>query len=136
MQKTSVRFEMRAMQRIKGLKLLKSKFERPEGLKIEHVLGNSIGVWYNPDVELTEVVIELSGPTARIVQERFWHPSQTIKCLDDTGEHVEMRMQLSSLEELKSLILSWGRNAKVIAPIELKEAIKKEAASVLHRYRN
>lgn len=124
-----------ALQRIKGLSLLKSTFDRPESFKIEQVLGKTLGVWYSADEDLTEVVIEVKGPTARIVQERFWHPSQEIRLLDDMGERVELRMNLNHLEEVKSLVLSWGSNAKVIAPDELRDAVKNEAASMVRSYR-
>lgn len=123
-----------ALQRIKGLNLLKSTFERPDSFKIEKVFGDSIGVWYNPDAELIDVVIEVSGPTARIVQERFWHPSQEVQWLSESGDKVELRMKLNSLEEVKSLVLSWGANARVIEPESLQQAVKEESSMIAKNY--
>ena len=45
-----------------------------------------------------------------------------------------MRMQLGNLEEIKHLVLSWGACAKVIEPVELREAVKNEAAAVVKSY--
>jgi predicted DNA-binding transcriptional regulator YafY len=124
-----------ALQRIKGLSVLKTTFERPKNFQIGQHLGGSIGVWDHAEAELMEVVIELTGWMSRIAQERIWHPSQTITVLDELGEHIEMRMQLGSLEEIKHLVLSWGACARVIAPVALRDAVKKEAAAVVRSYK-
>jgi predicted DNA-binding transcriptional regulator YafY len=124
-----------ALQRIKGLKVLKSTFERPADFRIGQHLGGSIGVWDHNDEGQVKVVIEVTDWVARIVQERLWHPSQKTKALDDLGEHVELRMQLGNLEEVRQLVLSWGRSARVIAPEELRDWVKKEAGAMARSYR-
>ncbi|MEJ6573098.1 MAG: WYL domain-containing protein [Akkermansiaceae bacterium] len=123
-----------AIQRIKGLKVLKATFERPEDFQIGQHLGGSIGVWDHNEAGPVEVVVEVTGWMARIVQERLWHPTQTTKVLDDLGEKVELRMQLGNLEEVKYLVLGWGRDARVVKPKELRDAVKQEAAAVVRRY--
>ena len=123
-----------ALQRIKGLKVLKSTFERPADFQIGQHLGGSIGVWDHNDEGQVEVVIEVTGWVARIVQERLWHSTQSTKVLDDLGEHVEMRMRLGNLEEVRQLVLSWGRCARVIAPEELSDWLKKEARAMVRSY--
>jgi predicted DNA-binding transcriptional regulator YafY len=55
--------------------------------------------------------------------------------MDDLGEKIELRMQLGNLEEVEHLVMSWGACARVIAPTELRNAVKKEAAAVLRGYR-
>ena len=124
-----------ALQRIKGLKVLKSTFERPADFQIGQHLGGSIGVWDHNDEGQVEVVIEVTGWVARVVQERLWHSTQKTKVLDDLGEHVEMCMRLGNLEEVRQLVLSWGRCAKVIAPDELRDWVKKEAGAMSRSYR-
>ncbi|MBK1855747.1 WYL domain-containing protein [Verrucomicrobiaceae bacterium 5K15] len=124
-----------ALQRIKGLKVLKAHFQRPADFQIGRHLGGSIGVWDHQENELQEVVVEVSGWVARIVQERLWHPSQTTRVLDERGENVELRMRLGNLEEMKHLILSWGASAKVLAPKALRHAVREEAAGVVEIYR-
>lgn len=124
-----------ALQRIKGLSVLKSTFERPANFNIGQHLGGSIGVWDHKESDPVEVVIELTGWMARIAQERIWHPTQTTKVMDDLGEKVELRMMLGNLEEIKHLVMSWGACAKVIAPEKLKDAVKKEAAAIVRSYK-
>lgn len=124
-----------ALQRIKGLKVLKTTFERPADFQIGQHLGGSIGVWDHNDEGKVEVVIEVTDWVARIVQERLWHPSQKTRVMDDLGERVELRMQLGNLEEVRQLVLSWGRYAKVVVPEELSDWVKKEAGAVARLYR-
>ena len=124
-----------AIQRIKGLNVLKTTFERPADFQIGQHLGGSIGVWDHNEAATEEIVVVVTGWMARIVQERLWHPTQTTRALDDHGEKVELRMQLGNLEEAKYLILSWGRDALVVKPKKLRDAVKKEAAAVVRAYR-
>jgi predicted DNA-binding transcriptional regulator YafY len=49
------------------------------------------------------------------------NPSQKIKQL--AGGGIELSLTLSNLEEVERWILSWGTNARVLAPAELKERI-------------
>ncbi len=125
-----------AIQRIKGLNVLKATFDRPDDFQIGQHLGGSLGVWDHNEAGPVEVVIELVGWMARIVQERLWHPTQTTKVLDDMGDKVELRMQLGNLQEVKHLVLSWGACAKVIAPEELRDAVKDEAVAIAQSYRD
>lgn len=125
-----------AIQRIKGLSVLNATFERPDDFQIGQHLGGSLGVWDHNEDGPMEVVIEVVGWMARIVQERLWHPTQRTKVLDEMGDKVELRMQLSNLEEVKHLVLSWGACAKVITPEELREAVEKEAVAIAQSYRS
>lgn len=123
-----------ALQRIKGLKVLKTAFDRPDDFQIGKHLGGSIGVWDQNHDKPQEVVIEVSGWMARIVQERLWHPTQTTKVLDDLGEKVELRMRLANLEEIKFIVMSWGSCAKVVEPKNLREAVKEEIRVMAQSY--
>ena len=126
-----------ALQRMTGLKVLKGSFERPADFSIGEHLGGGIGVWSGKadGAESIDVVIELQGWAARLVQERLWHPSQQITVLDDLGEKIQMTMSLDNLTEVTQVVLSWGRNAKVLAPEALVESVAKELEEALKHYR-
>lgn len=124
-----------ALQRIVGLSVLKAKLERPADFSIGKHLGGSIGVWSGSDgAGFHEVVLEVTGWVARVVQERLWHPSQKCKILDDLAERVEVTMTLDNLSELTQVVLSWGCNAKVLAPEVFVESIKSELQKSLKMY--
>ncbi|NWK55999.1 WYL domain-containing protein [Verrucomicrobiaceae bacterium N1E253] len=124
-----------ALQRIRGLKVLKSTFERPVDFQIGKHLGGSIGVWDHNDEGQVEVVVEVTDWVARIVQERLWHPTQKTKVLDDLGDRVELRMQLGNIEEVRQLVLGWGRHAKVLAPEALRQWVRQEASAMVRNHR-
>lgn len=125
-----------ALQRIKGLKVSNESFERPQDFSIGKHLGGTVGVWSEgkPD-NAKDVVVEVNGWTARIAQERLWHETQEITLLDDYGEHIELRLKLSSLEEFSSIVLSWGSCAKVMEPPELVAKVKGELEKMSALYR-
>ena len=117
-----------ALQRMTGMKILKTWFERPDDFSIGEHLGGGIGVWSGETDggALIEVVIELNGWAARLAQERLWHPSQQITMMDDLGEKIRMKMRLDNLKEVTQVVLSWGSNAKVLAPESLVQSVSKE----------
>ncbi len=117
-----------ALQRMTVVNTLKTQFKRPDDFSIGEHLGGGIGVWSGKanGVDPVEVVIEVSGWVARLVQERLWHPSQETTTLDDLGERVEVRMRLDDLTEVSQVVLSWGSKAKVIAPEALVQNVCKE----------
>lgn len=123
-----------ALQRVKGLVVGKDEFVRPRDFQIGEHLGGSIGVWSDGVSGDEEVVVEVDGWVARVVQERIWHPSQEIRVLDDMGERVEVRMWLSSFEDLVGLVLSWGRHARVISPRELQGRVADEVRGMAANY--
>ena len=124
-----------ALQRIRALKVTSSTFQRPANFDIGRHLGGSVGVWAEKvDTEPVQVVIEVTGWVARIVQERLWHQTQKVKALDDFGEYVEVSMYLTSLEEITSIVLSWGANAKVIEPPELVSKVRSELERMQAKY--
>ena len=74
--------------------------------------------------------IELKGYAARLVQERRWHPSQQITPLNATNSRVEVRFEVGRLEEMVRWTLSWGSQAKVLEPKELRDQVRAEAAKI------
>jgi proteasome accessory factor B len=67
------------------------------------------------------------------VRERVWHDSQVLRELPDGG--IELTMKLGALPEVESWILSWGADAEVIAPAELRKSIKATVARLSAKYR-
>lgn len=128
-----------ALQRMVGLKVLKTDFLRPADFNIGEHLGGSIGVWNTQEAdgvtkESIDVVIQVTGWVARVVQERLWHPSQKTRVLDGLGELVEVRMQLGNLAEISQLVLGWGRFAKVISPRCLVDQVRDDLRSAAAQY--
>jgi proteasome accessory factor B len=113
--------------RIQEIKTTGQTFQRPDGFSVQSILRNSFGV--HSDQGDYEVVIRFDPLVADYVREKKWHPSQQVKTL--AGGALELKLRLSSLGEIQRWILSWGGNAKVLRPPELRESVRQSAQAIL-----
>lgn len=82
--------------------------------------------------ESYRVVIEFSGYAAQLIRERQWHHSQKLKEL--SKNRLRFELEISSLWDILPWILSWGSEAKVLAPKELVQMVKKQALDMTKQY--
>jgi predicted DNA-binding transcriptional regulator YafY len=102
-------------------------FERPRGFSLEQRLRGSFAVFSGKGEH--DVVIRFSAVVADYIREKRWHPSQQLRELPRGG--LELRLKLSSLEEIKRWILSWAGHAVAVAPRELADSIREAAQQIL-----
>jgi predicted DNA-binding transcriptional regulator YafY len=113
--------------RIKALKLTGKNFARPQKFSLEKRLRDSFGV-RSAQGEF-QVAIRFHETVADYIREKKWHDSQEMIELKDGG--VELRLKLSSLEEIERWVLGWGGNAVVVKPAELAAMVKTSAEKIL-----
>ena len=113
--------------RIQSVKATGKTFDRPQKFSLEKRLRDSFGV--HSGAEQHEVVIRFNAGVADYVREKKWHESQELRELKGGG--VELRLKLSSLQEIQRWVLSWGGDAKVLAPRELAAAVRQAAEAIL-----
>ena len=113
--------------RIRAVRLTGRRFTRSSTFSIEKRLRDSFGV-HSGHGEF-EVRIRFSEFAADYIREKRWHPSQRLRELKGGG--VELRLRLSSLDEVKRWVLSWGGHAKVLQPSELVQAVQEAARAML-----
>jgi len=125
-----------ALQRMRRIRLGKTRFLRPADFSLSDHLGGSFGVWHNPSEQGMRRLIRLrfSGWAARLVSERRWHPSQQIEWTDGSSEGLIMTLELSSFEEIRRWILSWGTMAEVLSPPELRADLQEESQALAALY--
>jgi proteasome accessory factor B len=120
-----------ALPRMSRVRVLQTRFERPEDFNGTAYLNKSFGVWNVAGDDSRYIVrLELRNYAARLAQERRWHPSQEVTVLDDKGNKVEVRFEVGRLEEVMRWVLSFGSQAKVIAPPELAKMVRKEVRAM------
>ena len=116
------------LQRIRDFAIMHGTFEPPKDFEIQKLLEDSFGVYEGTMPQWVEVLF--SGPAARIVSERRWHVSQTMKW---EGHRLRFRMRVVISAEIERWILGWGEQAIVVSPDSLKamvaERIHKAKAS-------
>jgi proteasome accessory factor B len=116
-----------ALPRISRVNVTTTRFERPADFDGEDYLNRSFGVWNVVGDSTRHVVrVELRNYAARLAQERRWHPTQEVHLLDGKGSKVEVRFEVGRLEEVVRWVLSFGRQAKVIAPPDLAKLVRDE----------
>lgn len=120
-----------AVPRISNVRVGKTSFSRPEGFSPEKFFANALGV-LGGEEDYT-VVIRFNAAVADRVREREWHESQQMRDLPSGG--LELRMRLGALAEVERWVLGWGAEAEVVEPAELRERIRRTAASLAAAYR-
>ena len=113
--------------RVASIKKTGNTFEKDPNFSIREELGSSFGIYSGKGKH--KVLIRFSARAADYIREKKWHPSQKVRLLRN-GD-LELQMTLSSLVEVGRWILQWGGDARVIAPMELKESVRAAARSIL-----
>lgn len=117
------------LDRVQQVVVSERTFVRPSEFELSQHLRHSLGIFHGDGPPQT-IRIRFSPQTSRYVNEHRWHPSQTIRPCEDGG--VELSMELNTLEEVRSWILSFGSHAVVLEPLELREQILNEARAMLN----
>ncbi len=79
-------------------------------------------------------IIKINGPAAPYIKERYWSEDQKIKELYSNGDLL-IKFTCTSKLELKSWVLSFGSNAKLIIPRDLQKEIRSEINRMLENYK-
>jgi predicted DNA-binding transcriptional regulator YafY len=105
-------------------------FHMPDGFELDDHFAKSFGVFHG-DGEV-QVRIKFLPRVVRFVSESKWHDSQRLTPQKDGSLLAEF--ELSSTEEIKRWIMSFGRNAIVLEPAQLRDEIVEELGSLLNAY--
>ena len=107
-------------------------FPAPEGFDLREHLAGSFGV-FQGDGEI-RIRIRFAKPVVRYVQESRWHSSQQLTLQPDGSLLAEF--QLDHTEEIKRWVLSFGRNAVVEEPVDLRREIVEELEAMVGAYQS
>ena len=69
---------------------------------------------------------------AERIEERIWHESQKTQRRRDGS--IDLHLRLGSLVEIERWVLSWGADAEVLAPAELRKSIATTTAVMADRH--
>jgi predicted DNA-binding transcriptional regulator YafY len=118
-----------AVQRVRSVRPAGETFDRPADFRVEdYMQGSFRAVRGDGDYR---VVLRFAPAVAGRIDEKQWHPSQTIEPQPDGG--LILTLNLSSLIEIKRWVLSWGAKCEVVEPTELRDAVDAEARMMLSR---
>lgn len=119
-----------ALPRISQPAVLAAQFVRPPDFSPEKFFANALGVLGGE--RDYRVVIRFSAAIADRVREREWHESQELRDLPDG--RLTLQLRLGALPEIERWVLTWGSDAEVLQPKELRQRLKATAATLLELY--
>ncbi len=119
------------LDRVSNVALETLTFEKPQDFDLRAFLRDSLGIFHE-DGPSQRVVIRFAAGVARYVKEHHWHASQQL--IRESDGSLRLEMELSSLQEVKSWVLSFGAKAIVLEPEELRQAIEQDVKSLLRLY--
>jgi len=118
-----------AVDRIKMLSPTDERFDVPEDFDVDEFMKASFGVFQGQPVKIR---ILFAPDAADYVQEKIWHPSQ--KIVEQKDGSVLFEVNVAETREIKSWIMRWGSQARVLEPDSLREEVRAEAAEMLGVY--
>lgn len=116
--------------RFKEAKVTSKPLTIGKEFSLREFLGNAWTV-YRGDRDW-HVEIAFHAEAAPLVREVRWHHTQQVLIQDDGS--LIYRVTVSGLEEIKYWVLTWGPQAKVLAPKELADEVRRLAEQTVQRY--
>ena len=117
--------------RIESAVLTGRRFQPGDSREIARQLARSWGgVVFGDDKY--DVAVDFSPRVSRRIAETHWHASQEFESL--AGGGIRLRVVLPSLLEFVPWVLSWGADAQVVAPEELRSQIADSLRSAAGQY--
>jgi len=117
------------LERIREIELSDESYEIPPDFDANAYLKASWGVVADEEVE---VRLRFTSKVASRVKECTWHPSQSITMRPDGS--LDFAVTVAGTMEITPWILSWGDEAEVLAPAELRARVAEIAARMSRSY--
>ena len=119
-----------AVPRMTNVVVTETAFKRPADFSPEKFFSSALGVIGGE--RSYRIVIRFSPVAADRIREREWHDTQKLR--DLRGGGLELTLTLGALPEIERWVLTWGADAEVIQPKELRDRVKKTAAALVEKY--
>ncbi|MDO8588870.1 MAG: transcriptional regulator [Armatimonadota bacterium] len=117
--------------RVRSAESTGETFERPADFSLQEYYKNSWEVWAGG--EETCVRIRFSPRVAPMIRENHYHPSQALEDTSDGG--VILSVTVAGTEEIGSWALSYGAEAEVLEPGELRDRLCTAAREMVESYK-
>ena len=118
-----------ALERIKSIEVTEDGYLYPPDFDPEALLQQSFGMVYDDPIEIR---IWFSADQARYILERQWAQEQKITKRKDGS--IVLWMKTSGWYDVKKWVLSFGSDAEVLEPLEMREEVRKELMAALNTY--
>lgn len=119
------------LNRIERASVTTEPFTIPDSFNSHAMLEYAWGIWH-ADGQPQVVRLRFSALVAPRVKESVWHPTQTIRDMQDGG--CEWEAQIAEWREMEPWVRGWGAQVEVIAPADLRASVAEsmKAAALLY----
>ena len=117
--------------RIKNVSLTTEHFTIPVSFSMERYLEETFDQIHEEKTH--DVAICFNSYQAQWIKEHQWHSTQQIEEQNDGS--VILRLRIGALDALMHWVMRYGREAEVLAPVELREMIKEELKNTMEIYK-
>lgn len=118
-----------AVERIQEITKTDSSFEYPKNFDPEKLIESAFDIVYGDPIDIR---IRFSADQARYIKERKWSKTQKIEEQDDGS--VILSMETSGWWDVKKWVLSYGPDAEVLEPEEMRKEIVDDLKNACERY--
>lgn len=118
-----------AVDRIEKIDLTAGTFTEPKEFDPDEILAATFDLTLGDPVD---VEIHFSPRAARRIRNRRWSASQSIQTHDDGS--VTLRMSTSGKEDVLRWVLSFGEDAEIVGPPDMRTAVGNTAKKLVDRY--
>jgi predicted DNA-binding transcriptional regulator YafY len=119
-----------AVERIERLDVTDTPFDYPKDFDPETRLSKAFGIIFDKPIR---VKIKFAKETAPYIRERTWAPNQRITENEADGSIV-LEMETCGWFDVKKWVLSYGIQAEVLAPKEMRQEISEELKTWVVKY--
>ncbi|MCK5783712.1 MAG: WYL domain-containing transcriptional regulator [Desulfobacterales bacterium] len=117
-----------AVERIKQIKLLNCDIKYPENFDPIEKLNSAFDLTHGDPVS---VKIRFSKNEARYIREKIWATDQYV--IENPDGTITLSMTTSGYRDVKRWVMSFGKQAQLLEPEQMKKEIKEELKDVLKR---
>lgn len=118
-----------AVERIREIHKTAETFEYPKGVNAADLLARAFDVIWDDPVEVTVWFSESAAP---YIKERVWPGQYTVE--DQEDRSIIFHLKTSGYDDVKRWVLSFGKDAKVLAPRRLREDIAEICQAMAQEY--
>ena len=115
-----------AVERIKSIRTIKKDVNYPENFEPEETLNSAFDMIHGDPVS---VKIQFSQSEARYIKEKVWAKDQNIT--ENPDGSITISMTTSGYRDVKRWVMSFGKEARLLAPEKMKLEIKEELKKIL-----
>lgn len=120
------------IERIEQAELTSEPFRIPADFDHQALFRHAWGIWYTGEQPVEVRLRFTPGEATRRVKEVVWHATQAIEDLPGGG--CLWTAQVAEWREMAHWVRGWGAGVEVLAPEEMREAMREEARRLREVY--